>query len=164
LNNTETNKPNFKADRQLEYKFHRIIKAILGNQFICQDEIEDLNNGTDFLLLKANPFRIGVRLRRYEYFKNPQYRTEFTIRWERPSGVETEIHKINQGLVDYILYGFVDEREKHIIQYFIGDLMVFKDVEATPVIKPNTPLDSWLAIYEINQFPDDFIIRWYNRP
>ena len=154
-------KIDFDRDIQLEIKFSRQIKAILGNQFIIKDEIEDLENGTDFMLLKVNPFRVGVRLRRYKFYL--QYPDDFTIRWERPSGVSTEIHKIRQGKVDYILYGFVNASEKKILKYFIGDLNVFRNTEAEPIIKPNDPLDSWLAIYRLNQFPKEFILKTYRR-
>uniref|UniRef100_A0A6M3JMC6 Uncharacterized protein n=1 Tax=viral metagenome TaxID=1070528 RepID=A0A6M3JMC6_9ZZZZ len=149
----------FERDIKIEQKFSRIIKAILGNQFIVQDEIEDLENGTDFLLLRVNPFRVGVRLRRYKYFLT--FPNDFTIRWERPSGVDTEIHKIKKGLVDYILYGFINKDESKIIQYFIGDLAVFRESDVKPVIKSNNPLDSWLAIYNIENFPVNFIIKYY---
>ena len=160
--NSETNLTGYKKDIQIEQRFSRTIKAILGNQFIVQDEIEDLENGTDFLLLKMEPFRIGVRLRRYEYFE--AYNQEFTIRWKRPSGVDTEIQKIRKGLVDYILYGFIDKKEKNIIQYFIGDLAVFVKQQIQPTIKPNNPLDSWFAIYNLNDFPDEFIKKFYSLP
>jgi hypothetical protein len=177
---TETRK-NFQTDIELEHKFSQRIKTVLGNQFITQDRTEDLKKGTDFLLpthrgkkdgdfliLEMRPFRVGCRLRRsinpktkFRYY--PTYKNEFTIRWKRPSGVKTEIHKINEGLVDYILYGFVDEKEEKLVQYFIGDLEVFRNTQATPIIKPNRPLDSWLAAYRLNQFPERFILKWYER-
>ena len=158
---SETKQQNFNRDKELEQRFSRTIKAILGNQFISQNEIEDLQNGTDFLLLKAHQFRIGVRLRRYRHYLHKNRREDFTIRYKRPSGISTEYQKIQKGLVDYILYGFVDEQERRIIQYFIGALDVFRKTEASPIIKPNKPLDSWLAIYRISQFPKEFIVkRW----
>lgn len=146
----------------LERKFSRTIKAILGNQFIIQDPILDQYEGTDFAIMTVKPFKIGIRLRRYHYYQydNGRYRQEFTIRWELPSGNETEIHKIINGLVDYILYGFVDKKEKKIIQYFIGDLNVFRLAELKPYdIKKNKPFDSYLAIYRLCDIPEDFIIK-----
>jgi len=157
------NKKDFNRDIQLELRFTRIIKSILGNQFIVQDQIEDLENGTDFLLLKMTPFKIGVRLRRHKYFL--KYPDEFTIRWSRPSGVKTEIDKIREGLVDYIFYGFVDKLENEIIQYFIGDLKIFKENEPLAIIKSNDPPDSELAIYKLSQLPEEFILKvWYKTP
>ena len=158
--NTATKQQNFNRDIKLEHKFHRIIKAILGNYFIYQDRIEDLENGTDFMLLEMKPFKIGVRLRRYKFYE--LYPNEFTIRWKRPTGVTTEYHKIMQGLVDYILYGFVCSDESKIIQYFIGDLSIFRKTKIIPIIKPNNPLDSLLAIYKLNQFPKEFVLKFWN--
>lgn len=155
----ETRRKIFNNNIGLEHKFTKLIKGILGNQFIGQDPIKDVENGTDFLLLKAEPFTIGARLRRYEYFK---YKDEFTIRWELPTGNRTEIDKINDGLVDYILYGFVDREEKKIIQYFIGDLNIFRQANILPIaVKPNNPRDSDLAIYKLNHFPNNFILKFW---
>lgn len=156
------NQTNFDKDSQLEYKNIRMIKAILGNFFITKDISADLNEGTDFLILTINPFRIGVRLRRYKFLS--KYPNDFTIRWSRPSGVNTEIHKIRDCLVDYILYGFVDNSETKIIKYFIGDLSVFRNNEPNPIaIKQNNPPDSELAIYNISQLPLSFILKAWQR-
>jgi len=155
-------KSTYKNDRSLEDKFSKTIKAILGNQFITKDIEMDLKRGTDFLIFNVNPFKIGVRLRRYQYYKNVKYRNQFTIRWSRPSGVKTEIHKIMDGYVDYILYGFINECEEKIIKYFIGDLEVFRNTEAKPVsILPNHPHDSDLAVFNVFQFPVSFILKSY---
>lgn len=155
-----TKQENFKRDIKLEIKFSKIIKSILGNQFIVKDAINDLEQGTDFLIMQANPFRIAVRLRRFKFYKI--YPNDFTIRWERPSGVKTEIHKINDGLVDYFLYGFCNEFETKIIKYFIADLKVFRLLNIKPkAIKPNNPFDSWLAVYSIFQFPKEFFLKKY---
>lgn len=149
----------------LERKFTRTIKAILGNYFISQDVVADRCEATDFQIFHVKPFRVAARLRRYEYFCVPQYRSEFTIRYSLPSGGKTELEKINEGLVDYMIYGFVNKEEKKIIQYFIGDLNIFREVSLDPFdVKPNNPHDSDLAIYKLSQFPEDFILKFYKRP
>lgn len=153
-------KPTYIKDRRLEAKFQKIIKAILGNYFIRQDINVDQQEGTDFAVFEVRPFRVAVRLRRYAYFV--KYKDEFTIRWSRPSGVKTEYHKIIDGLVDYILYGFIDEEESKIIAYFIGDLNIFRIIMPKPIsIIPNNPYDSKLAVFNIRQLPKDFIIYRY---
>ncbi len=147
----------FPTDSKLEYKFDRIIKSILGNQFIAKDITADLNEGTDFLVYSVLPIRVACRLRRFKYVK---YDSEFTIRWSRPSGIATEFHKVMKGLVNYILYGFVDEHEEKIVRYFIGDLNVFVESNIKPYsIKPNVPYDSELAIYRISDFPGNFVVK-----
>ena len=148
----------YKIDRSLEDKFCKIIKAILGNQFFVKDIEMDLKQGTDFLTYNIKPFKVAVRLRRFSMFL--KYPNDFTIRWSRPSGIKTEIHKINEGLVDYILYGFIDKDEIKIIKYFIGCLSVFRNSNVKPIaIIPNNPPDSSLAVYKISQFPANFVIK-----
>ena len=149
----------YEADSKLEYKFDRTIKSILGNQFITKDINADLKEGTDFLVFRLEPIRVACRLRRFEYLK---YNRDFTVRWSRPSGVDTEYQKIIKGLVDYILYGFIDQKEEKIISYFIGDLKVFRDSGIKPFeIKPNNPNDSELAIFRLKDLPETFTIKQY---
>jgi len=156
----ETKPKNFDQDMSLEIKFSRTIKAILGQQFIGKSIEADLKEGTDFLVFQVSPFRIAVRLRRYKYFLNPKYQHQFTVRWKRPSGVKTEIDKINDGLVDYMLYGFVNASETKIVKYFIADLSVFRNISPEPAeIHTNADKSSQLAAYQISQFPEEFILK-----
>lgn len=149
----------YEEDIKLERKFADRIKVILAKQFIIQDTIADLKQGTDFLIFQVSPFRVAARLRTYTHFIIGNRRNEFTLRWERPSGVKTEIDKIREGLVQYLFYGFIDSDKNEIIQYFIADLNIFNQDEPRPsAIYPNNPHDSDLAVYEITQFPNDFII------
>jgi len=125
----------------------------------------DLKEGQDFGIYSVKPFNVGVRLRRFEHFIKDARAREFTIRWSRPSGVKTEIDKIREGLVDYILYGFLDEEEQNIIQYFIGDLKIFRILNPEPyAIKPNDPPDSELAVFKFIQFPREFFRVWWRNP
>lgn len=154
----------YKKDIKLEKKFSEQIKSILGNYFFSQNVEYDQKYATDFAIftIPNREIRVGIRLRRYKYFL--KYSEQFTIRWERPSGVNTEIHKIRKGLVNYILYGFINEEENDIIQYFIGNLDVFRSYESKPVrIYDNIPFDSKLAVYNISQFPSEFIL-YYHKP
>jgi hypothetical protein len=152
----------YEQDIRLEVRFGKQIKAILGNYFIGQDVEHDRKQATDFEIFTVRPFTVGVRLRTHEYLL--KYSDEFTIRWSRPSGVPTEIHKIRDGLVDYILYGFVDQQEQHIEQYFLGDLGVFRANEPQPLcVKPNRPPDSELAAYKVASLPSEFVLHWYRR-
>lgn len=151
----------YEKDIQLELRFADKIKEILGKQFITKDKEWDVEKATDFLVFTIKPLRVAVRLRRYSQYLKAGYKEEFTIRWSRPSGKETEIHKIQRGYVDYLFYGFVNGDETKIIQYFIGDLNVFRRSNVTPIaILPNKPPDSDFAVYKINQFPQEFILNY----
>lgn len=145
-------------DLRLERKFSPTLKAILGQQFIVQDPAEDLVGGSDFVVWTLSAIRVAVRLRTNYYYR--AYPNEFTIRWSRPSGAETEIHKIRKGQVDYLLYGFVDEAESKIISFFIGDLTIFRRINPRPIgIYSNQPPDSQLAAFNLTQFPSEFVIN-----
>jgi len=148
----------------LEKRFAKTIKGILGMQFITQDKISDQEEGTDFLIFAIEPskIRVAARLRRYDQYIKDDYRNQFTIRWSLPSGNKTEIDKIRDGFVRYLFYGFVDEKEEKLIQYFIGDLLIFRLQEPAPTgIYPNNPLDSYLAAFRINDLPKEFIIKFW---
>lgn len=152
----------YEKNISLEKTFAECVKAILGRYFFTQDVKYDQQYATDFVIFKIpdKEISVGLRLRRYQYFL--KYPLQFTIRWSLPSGVKTEIHKIREGLVNYILYGFVDEQEKKLLQYFIADLDVFRLHEPTPIgIFNNIPPDSKLAAYNVTQFPKEFILKWY---
>lgn len=151
----------YSHDREVEDIFTLSIKKILADHFITKKEVADLEEAQDFAIYNIRPFSVAVRLRRYEYFK--AFHDEFTIRWSRPSGVKTEIDKIRQGLVDYILYGFLSPDGKSIIQYFIGNLTKFTDVKPYKIF-PNNPYDSELAVYKLSQFPKDFIVAFWCDP
>lgn len=148
-------------DWSLEYKFEPQIKTILADQFITKDIDADMEQATDFAIYAVNPFKVAVRLRRYEFYSS--FSHQFTVRWLRPSGVETEIDKIREGKVDYFLYGFVNEPETKIIQHFIGDLAIFRNNEPNPYqIFPNKPHDSDFAVYNIGQLPPTFIVKFWS--
>ena len=149
----------FTTDRHLEAQFADEIRRILADSFIKQDVTADLSEATDFAIFTVKPFKVAVRLRRYDYFH--AFKDEFTLRWSRPSGVPTEIHKIRQKLVNYFLYGFLDKPETHIIHYRIFDLARFTDPVPNEIRK-NDPPDSELAIYRIDQFPKEFTVIFHD--
>lgn len=152
----------YETDIVLEQQFARTIKQILGLCFIGQSKYLDQKEATDFAVFQIDPIKVAVRLRRYNQYLIGNRKDEFTIRWSRPSGVKTEIHKIHDGLVDYILYGFVGPQNKKIIRYFIGDLRVF--IETDPhLLGPykNVPPDSELVACRLSDLPDMFFVHKY---
>jgi len=153
----------YSKDRRIEDVKSQLIKNILGQHFITKIVEADLQEGQDFGIYSLKPFNVGVRLRRFKHFK--PYNRQFTIRWSRPSGTKTEIDKIREGLVDFILYGFLDEKEQNLIQYFIGDLKIFRAVNPEPyAVIPNDPPDSELAVFKFNQFPREFFVAFWRNP
>jgi hypothetical protein len=146
----------FQTDSRLETTFTPEIKTILADLFIQKHVFADLNEATDFAIFTVKPFRVGVRLRRYEFFND--YRHQFTIRWSRPSGVETEIHKIRKGYVTHYLYGFVNKSETRIIFYRIFDLSKFGNPTPSTIFENKDPPDSKFAVFNVKDFPKEFLI------
>lgn len=145
-------------DLRLEERHALTIAGILGKTFVTKDVRADLKDATDFAVFTVRPFGVGARLRTYSYDK--RYHQQFTLRWSRPSGVDTEIDKIMEGLVDYIFYGFVSRDESRIVRYFIGDLAVFRSLRPEPLaILPNTPCDSELAAFHIRDCGRAFVVK-----
>jgi len=99
------------------------IKKILGTYLIGEppDE-EDAFRNTDLIVLKMEPVRIACRVRRPEYCN---YKNEFTIRQELPSGNKTELSKILEGWGNYFFYGIADYNQ-HLQSWGLGDLNVFR--------------------------------------
>ena len=80
-------KPAYERDRSLEDKFARVIKCVLGLQFFGRTEWADTREGTDFAIFSSTPVRVAVRLRRQKFYE--KYPDDVTIRWSRPSGIDT---------------------------------------------------------------------------
>ena len=115
----------WKQDKRWSDRFLPEMKRILGEHLIGEPPVEeDAERNTDLMVLKMDAVRIGCRVRKYEYLA--RYGNEFTIRAGRPSGAKTELTKIIEGWGDYFLYGFCDEREERLCQWFLGDMKVFR--------------------------------------
>jgi len=148
-------------DRNLEIKFLKVLKCILGKTFILKNMDKDYHEATDLCGIN---FSAAIRLRRYKYYLTPGYREEFTIREKRYTGLDTEAKKVNQGYSSVLLYGFVNEAETNIIQYFLGDMDIFRATKAKPKIIKNSDNSSDFAVYKLDQFPDGFILDSYGFP
>lgn len=122
--------------------FQNIVALVFSS--IAPDDI-DQQEATDLYSLQLespkNRLRIGCRTRDYEGFGLPDcpFRYDFTIRYDRPSGRETEFSKLQKGLCDYIIYGFADcievtkkwrgkeqtESVGHLIRWIVVDVEAF---------------------------------------
>ncbi len=148
-------------DLRLEGRQWKTLCSILGNQFFKKDIEADLHSGSDMVLATLNKGRInvGCRLRTNDYIKWAQY--EITIRFSRPSGASTEWHKLNDGLFDYMLYGFVSHDESKIVQWVIIDCKILLTLDiAYKGPFSNNPPDSKLIAYELRTIKDA-ILNYY---
>lgn len=144
--------------------FNPEIKRILGEHLIrTSDIVQDETEATDMLVLELRPFRIGCRVRKYDYFL--RYPNEITIRAERLSGFRSEMTKIVEGWLDYLFYGFADPTDSRLLAWTIASLPVWR---ATLIRKPtligshylrqNGDLSSTFYAWPLDCFPQNFVI------
>ncbi len=113
------------TDKRWADRFIPEIKTILGAHLISEGPCaDDAERATDLIVLTLRPFRIGCRIRRYEYME--RYPDEFTIRAGRPSGVKTELAKVIEGWGDFFFYGFADQDAQSLRAWRLCDLSVFR--------------------------------------
>lgn len=70
----------------------------------------DLREATDLKTFTAQPTRLAVRIRRPGYVE--RYPFDFTIRYERASGEDTEMKKLVDGWGDLFFYGHAARGEE----------------------------------------------------
>jgi hypothetical protein len=150
------------------------IKFILGQYLIgAAPAEEDQQRNTDLIVLNMQPVRVACRIRRFEYLAD--YRDEFTIRSDRPSGAKTELAKIVEGWGDYLFYGFASPGGGALAFWFLADLLVFRRwysdaVAALPAgslpgtLHHNRDGSSAFRAFELNDLPSDFVIAWGECP
>ena len=160
----------WQSDKTWSDKFITKIKRIIGEYFITEIRDEDIFHNTDLIVFKLEPIRIACRVRRFSYYL--KYRNEFTIRKTRPSGNKSELAKIIEGYGDYLFYGFSNKNEDDLIQWFLGDLSVFRLWFMKQSIKNNGVLpgierinydgSSVFQVFITNELPDNFIVAGFN--
>ncbi len=133
------------------------VKSILGQEIIGISTFEqDTEEATDLVILTTRASKIACRIRDYNKYK--LFINEFTIRSRSQYGGRTEIHKILEGLADWMFYGFGENEQ--VVKYSIIDLDVFrKNYElVTPTEKKNHDGTEFFA-FDIGRFPSDILIK-----
>jgi len=150
------------------------IKFILGQYLIgAAPAEEDQKRNTDLIVLNMQPVRVACRIRRFEYLA--EYRDEFTIRSDRPSGAKTELAKIVEGWGDYLFYGFASPEGDALAFWFLGDLLVFRRwfseaIAALPAgtlpgtFQHNRDGSSAFRSFRVADLPSEFVIAWGQCP
>lgn len=157
----------FDEDRDWQAQFLPSLKRIAGEVLISEAPSEDdQERNTDLIVLRLEAIRIGCRVRSHP--DDPSWYDEFTIRTSRPSGVNTEIHKVIQGWGDYFLYGFGDESTGEVDPWLVGDLTVFRLWHSQYLVKnggrppgelrANKDRSSLFRVYRVDELPDAFVV------
>jgi hypothetical protein len=169
----------FSDGMRFSNKFTPVIAQICGKAFIRQAPKQiDCEQATDLVVLGLQDITIACRIRRYSAYQNAYnnylYRRQFTIRTSTRHGInESELEKIMAGWCRYYFYGFADEKEAGLIQWFIGDLNVFrKQVYASYLPdthhaerlrweeQTNGPNDTDFNAYYLDLLPREFFKAW----
>jgi hypothetical protein len=155
--------PNVQRDYDWSLRFEPEMKRILGACLIGRAPIrEDREHNSDLMSFKMDrglelkPLRIACRIRRAETYK--AYRSQFTIRTVRPSGMKTEMEKILEGWGDVFFYGFADEKEEHLSLWTIADLNVFREYRPAGEQRANRDGSSEFNAYRWSEMPPSFVI------
>lgn len=157
----------FSAQFGWSQRFVKEISHIVGGQLLTPATFEDdTERATDFMVFNGEQVRVAARMRRHRYLRS--YGDEFTIRAYLPSGAKTELRKVIEGWGTHIFYGFADEDERRIAQWFLGDLRVFRGWYSTQLSKldkgrlPGMPVpnpdNTEGRAFRLEDLPDDFII------
>lgn len=154
-----------KRDKERAERHNLKIKAYLGQVFIGEAPARvDMEEATDLLVFEVKPFSVACRVRSGGYFAN--FHHQFTVRYERASGMRTEHEKILDGWADYMFYGFEDVSAKRICAAHIFDLNVFREVVGAKLVSGtvNNNYDgrSSFVAYNIADFPKRFVVSRYN--
>ena len=75
-------------------------------------------------MFRVETLRVACRVRRFRYLA--EYPFDFTVRSDRPNGVDTELAKILAGYGDYLVYAFASQDEQSLIAWRILDLRQFR--------------------------------------
>jgi hypothetical protein len=109
----------YEKDRTWSDQFLPQVRLIVGPLLLMpSDDIKDMREATDLIVLHAKDMRIAVRLRRQGYAG--KYPGEFTIRYSRDSGADTELKKIVEGWGDWFFYGHTEN--DLIVEWVLIDL------------------------------------------
>ena len=155
----------YEKDRRWSDQYIPAIKAIVGPYLLTTAPFEwDTKQATDLIVIHARDKTIAARMRRARFAK--QYPYEFTIRYQRDTGVSTEYEKIINGWADWMFYGFAADGDADglIQRWWLLDLNVFRAClirrrgdNKLAVEKPNNDGTSLLA-FNVGKFPRTIII------
>lgn len=129
-------------------------KRLLGTALIIEgDAGQDRLENSDLVVVRLEPYRIGVRIRRAWCFDI--WPDQFTIRSARDSGATTELAKILDGWGDYLFYGFAHPNRAGRLQAArLIDLDTFREWEADAHFQEKDNGDgTYFRAYPISAFP-----------
>lgn len=128
---------------------------------------DDMRFATDFVMYTVGRMDIACRVRSHTYMA--KYGDEFTVRSKTRHGSRTEIDKMIDGFGDFIFYGFADLDGAGLAQWMIGDLQVWRDMNAAKSAA-GQPFGAQLdnhdgtgfRAFRMKDLPTDFVVCRYD--
>lgn len=100
----------YSRDRAWSDQYIPHMKQIIGPHLLVESSFDvDTKRASDLVLMQAASLMIACRVRRPGYAD--RYPNQFTLRYARDSGVETEYSKVVNGWGDWMFYGHADKDE-----------------------------------------------------
>ena len=105
----------YESDRVWSDCYIPHMKKIIGPYLLEESSFEvDTQKASDLVLLQAASVMIACRVRRSGYAD--QYPNQFTLRYMRDSGVETEYSKVVSGWATWMFYGHASANQPGIVE------------------------------------------------
>jgi hypothetical protein len=160
--------PSYEEDRKWADKFipHQAQIAEKAIRVQVAPIEDDLRRNTDLVLRsivkgkRLEEIRISARVRRHDYIT--RFRDQFTVRLDRPSGIESEMPKIRHGYGDFFIYGFEAEPDADKMHpWLIGNVSILRKYLSDGgyfKIHDNKDGSSRLAVFHIADMPIGFVL------
>ena len=154
----------YASDRQWSDRFIPSLKQVVGPYLLVTSSFDqDTKQASDLVVLNVMPKQIACRVRRPGFYD--KYGTQFTIRYERASGTETEFAKIAKGFADWMLYAHAADNQGNLCFWVLLDLNVFRKIyrehKAQTVksgVTPNQDGTTSFAWFDMTSFPPELVI------
>jgi len=113
------------ADRTWSDQYIPHMKKIIGPYLLEESSFEvDTTKASDLVVLQAASVMIACRVRRAGYAD--RYPNQFTLRYMRDSGAETEYSKIVSGWATWMFYGHAGQEPGVIGRWMLINLNHFR--------------------------------------
>ena len=110
--------PDYRTDRAWSDQYIPHMKRIIGPHLLVESSFEvDTKRASDLVLMQAASLMIACRVRRAGYAE--LYPNQFTLRFRRDSGVETEYSKVVNGWGDWMFYGHAHPTERGRVEHWM---------------------------------------------
>lgn len=153
----------YQGDRDWSDGFIPALRYIVGPLLVEPSSlVQDQEQAADLVVFTARSVTIACRVRRPGY--SEMYPYDFTIRSWRPTGVKTELAKINEGWGDWFVYAHANPDELNLDRWMVLDLDVFRSawandrrVQLAPE-RPNRTDGTKFRAFDVRWFAPDIVI------